>query len=375
MRISRTRIVVTGGDGFIGKNLRVRLQELGYYDVVSLGRSASQEWRQAAFAEADVVFHLAGANRPSDPTSFDIENREATRALCDQLRGASKKVTLVYSSSTQADIDNPYGRSKRAAEEEVRRYSAETGAPSFIFRLTNVFGKWCRPNYNSVVATFCHNIARGLDIVISDPASMLRLVYVDDVVEVMLRAALEARSNGAAAVAGPVYETTVGEVASMLREFAASRTTRMMPAVGEGFCRALYATYVSYLPVDAFAYPLVAHADARGAFAEVLRTADSGQFSFFSAFPGITRGGHYHNSKTEKFLVLRGAARFNFRHIITNEKHEVEVSGDEFRVVESVPGWAHDITNVGSEELIVMLWANEIFDPLRPDTFAFPLNY
>jgi UDP-2-acetamido-2,6-beta-L-arabino-hexul-4-ose reductase len=367
------RVIVTGGGGFLGSNLIVRLRELGGHDVINIECGSSAEDLGAASESADFVFHLAGVNRPQHLDEFDLGNREFTETLCDALRGTGRSVPLAYTSSTQAVLDNPYGASKRAGEIAVARYAAETGAPTFTFRLPNVFGKWCRPNYNSAVATFCHNIANGLPIVVNDPSAPLRLVYVDDVVEAMV--SLLGTPTGAvgAAEVKPVYETTVGEMAEMLHEFAGLRESRLAPRAGHGFARALYATYLSYLAPDNFSYALPRHSDARGTFVEMVKTRDSGQCSFFTAHPGITRGGHYHHTKNEKFLVVTGRARFGFRHITTGEVRELVVSGEESRVVVTVPGWAHDITNIGDGEMIVMLWANEMFDPERPDTIAAPV--
>ena len=264
-----------------------------------------------------------------------------------------------------------------------------------------MFGKWCKPNYNSAVATFCHNIARGLPIQVNDPAAPLTLVYVDDVIvrfvqlmdeakDMDCRAAL-AMTEGASSFRGrqaaaihdpaiatiatvtPQYTTTVGELARQIQAFKDSRTTLMTERVGTGLLRALYATYVSYLPAESFSYTVPQHADPRGVFAEMLKTPDCGQFSFFTAHPGVTRGGHYHHSKTEKFLVVKGQARFKFRHMHTGQTHELVISGEKSEIVETVPGWTHDITNIGGEEMVVMLWANEVFDRARPDTFACPL--
>lgn len=364
------RIAVTGGAGFIGQNLRIRLGELGHTDVVSITRQSGESALRAALSEADFVYHLAGVNRPKDVKEFDEGNAGLTATVCDALRAAGRRATLVHSSSTQATLDNPYGRSKRAAEVEVERYGSATGAATAILRLSNVFGKWCRPNYNSAVATFCHNIARGLPITVNDPAAPLRLVYIDDVVAAMVRLLPPADVRSGLVEVGPVYQTTVGEVASALQQFAESRTTLMIPRVGEGFTRTLYATYVSYLPPESFAYGLRCQDDPRGVFVEVLRTPDAGQFSYFTAPPGVTRGEHYHHTKTEKFLVVKGKARFGFRHLVTGETFTILVEGDGARVVETVPGWAHNITNVGPDEMVVLLWANEVFDPDKPDTIA-----
>ncbi len=364
------RIVITGADGFIGTNLRMRLAELGQSDVACVTLDTPAGAVQAALAQADFVFHLAGINRPQDPAEFATGNAGLTQDVCATLAAAGRQASMVLASSTQALQDNPYGRSKLAAEEAVRAYGAATCAAVHVLRLPNVFGKWCRPNYNSAVATFCHNIARGLPIKVNDPAASMTLVYVDDVLDCFVR--LLDGSDGSAVV-DPQYTTTVGELARLVQSFKDSRTTLMTERVGAGLVRALYATYVSYLPVEAFAYPVVQHADPRGVFAEVLKTPDCGQFSYFTAHPGITRGGHYHHSKTEKFLVIKGQARFKFRQMQTGQTHELLTSGAKPEIVETVPGWTHDITNIGTDEMIVMLWANEVFDRDRPDTFACPV--
>ena len=367
------RIVVTGGDGFLGRNLRVRLHELGFDAIVNIEQDASSEQLHDALVSADFVFHLAGVNRPKDASEFDRGNRGLTAMVCQALRETGRRIPVAYTSSTQALADNPYGASKRAGELEIETYAAETGAEAYVLRLTNVFGKWCRPNYNSAVATFCHNLVHKLPIAVHDPSTLLRLVYVDDVIEAMTRLVREPGSPGGAVEVKPEYETTVGEVVVMLREFAGSRSSGVSPRTGTGLTRALYATYVSYLPPSDFAYELVRHVDPRGVFAEMLKTPDCGQFSFFTAHPGVMRGGHYHHTKSEKFLVVKGQARFGFRQILTGERHDILVNGEQSRVVETVPGWAHDITNVGDEEMIVLLWANEVFDPQRPDTIVAPI--
>ena len=370
------RIVVTGADGFFGKNLRLRLAELGHTDVVGITRNTPPKALHSALAEADFVFHLGGVNRPQDPADFATGNAGLTQTVCTALTAAKSLAPLLLASSTQAAHDNPYGRSKRAAEDAVRGYGAATGAPVHIFRLPNVFGKWCKPNYNSAVATFCHNIARGLPIQVNDPAAPVTLVYVDVVSErfVQLMDGADAAVDGAGfATVAPQHTTTVGELARLVQVFKDSRGTLMTERVGTGLVRALYATYVSYLPVESFTYTVPQHGDPRGVFAEMLKTPDCGQFSYFTARPGITRGGHYHHSKTEKFLVIKGQARFKFRHMQTGQAHELVTTGEKAEIVETVPGWTHDITNIGKGEMIVMLWANEVFDRARPDTFACPL--
>jgi UDP-2-acetamido-2,6-beta-L-arabino-hexul-4-ose reductase len=364
------RIVITGADGFIGANLRVRLRELGKSDIVGITRNSRGEDLVAALAGADFVFHLAGVNRPKTEAEFASGNLGFTEQLCEALAASGRNIPVAFSSSIQATLENAYGRSKRAAEEALLRYSSQTGSPVYFFRLPNVFGKWARPNYNSAVATFCYNVAYGIPITVNDPAAKLRLIYIDDVIDGFLRC-LENLGHGAGQVeSGPIYDTTVGVVADIMRRFSECRTTLLSPPAGVGLIRALYATYVSYLPTDAFAYQVPQYSDPRGTFAEVLKTPDCGQFSYFTAHPGVTRGEHYHHTKTEKFIVIRGQARFGFRQIETGQRYDIVVNGGEGTVVETIPGWAHDITNVGFDELIVMLWANEVFDRARPDTIS-----
>ena len=364
------RVAITGASGFIGQNLRLRMTEQADVDVIAITRASSPDETQQALLTADVVVHLAGVNRPRDPAEFAVGNTDLTAAHCESLRAGRRATPVIYASSIQAELDNPYGRSKRAAEDALLRYAADTGASAAILRLPNVFGKWCRPDYNSAVATFCHNIARDLPISVSNPDAALRLIHIDSVVAGILAQLASSVPTSGHVDVGPTYNSTVGEVAALLRGFAASRHTGLVDRVGSGFVRALYATYVSYLPPDAFSYPLVTHEDQRGVFAEMLRTPDAGQVSFFTAHPGVTRGGHYHHTKTEKFLVVRGSARFGFRHILTGERRDIVVRGDEARIVETVPGWVHDITNIGADDMYVLLWANEAFDPIAPDTIA-----
>jgi UDP-2-acetamido-2,6-beta-L-arabino-hexul-4-ose reductase len=374
MTLSNCRVLVTGASGFIGQNLVVRMKELGNITVSTFVRGDDAALLPYLMSQVDAVVHLAGENRPADEAAFEQVNSGLTSALCDAIRQSflsmGRHIPLVLASSTQAERDNPYGRSKLAAEEAVQTLGNETGNPCVIFRLPGVFGKWCKPNYNSVVATFCHNIARDLPIQINDPTASLRLVYVDDVVTALL-AALEAPASGCVhAQVSPGYTTTLGELANQISAFGDCRSTLMIERVGTGFVRALYATYVSYLPNEQFSYQITQHADPRGVFVEMLKTSDSGQFSYFTAHPGITRGGHYHHTKTEKFLVIKGQALFRFRHLLTNELVELRTSGSAPQVVDTIPGWTHDITNVGDEEMVVMLWANENFDRENPDTVA-----
>ena len=366
------KILVTGADGFIGKNLCIRAAELNY-TVLPFTRSHALSDLPTMLNGADAVIHLAGINRPITEDEFATGNAELTLALCNTIAAQQHKPILLLASSTQVTQPNPYGASKLAAENAVRNLASQHDVRAHIYRLPNVFGKWCKPNYNSVVATFCHNISQDLPIQINDANKALSLVYVDDVVNAFLEIIAGDNETVEQAIV-PQYNTKLGELAALIKSFKESRNTGVVEPVGTGFTRALYSTYISYLTPQQFAYSLTKHADPRGEFVEMLKTQNSGQFSYFTAFPGVTRGGHYHHTKTEKFLVIRGTAKFGFRHIITNEQYEINTSGGEPQVVETVPGWTHDITNVGNDEMIVMLWANEIFNREIPDTVTCPVS-
>ena len=373
------RVMVTGANGFIGKNLLLHFQEKGGVDVVPFTRANSIDDLPALLESVDWVFHLAGINRPQNSEEFVIGNTGLTQKLCAAIKSSGKQVPVVYTSSIQAERDNDYGSSKRAAEDALLALQQDTGNPVFIYRLPNVFGKWARPNYNSAVATFSHNVARDLPIHINDASAVIRLVYVDDVVDSFMALlsgveSMNTRIDNAYVDVCPEYSISVGELSDQLNRFKATRNNLITEPVGTGLVRALYSTYVSYLPPERFTYSVQQHLDARGVFVEMLKTKDAGQFSFFTAHPGITRGGHYHHSKTEKFLVIKGKACFRFRHMLTGEFYELHTSGEHSEIVETVPGWTHDVTNVGDDELICMLWANEIFDRDKPDTFARPLG-
>jgi len=374
------KVLITGAAGFIGKNLRQVLAPRKDVEVFCFTEENSLQELPEKLQGVDFIFHLAGVNRTKNPEDFTRGNVDFSTALVqaigNEAKCSGKKISLIYTSSTQAALDNIYGRSKLAAEKVLRDGALNFDFPLYIFRLPNVFGKWCKPNYNSAVATFCYNITHSLPIHINDAKAPLNLVYVDDVVECFVRlmdgnaAVFDANSF---AQVTPQYLTTVGEVASLLEEFKASRDNLLVGSVGTGFVRALYATYVSYLSPESFNYSVPTHSDSRGTFVEMLKTANSGQFSYFTAHPGITRGGHYHHTKTEKFMVIHGTAKFRFRQVQTNEYYEITVSGEKPQIVETVPGWAHDVTNIGKDEMIVLLWANEVFDKEHPDTFAYGL--
>jgi UDP-2-acetamido-2,6-beta-L-arabino-hexul-4-ose reductase len=364
------KVLITGANGFIGKNLVLRLREQVDVDVVTYVRGQDSATLRELLGQVDAVVHLAGENRPADDQAFVDVNLGLTKQICHGLRELDRSVLLILASSAQAELDNSYGRSKLAAELVVNELALQQGSSVAIYRLPGVFGKWGKPNYNSVVATFCHNKAHDLPVHISDPNACVNLVYVDDVVSAILKQ-LNCRWSGLLRPeVAPVYSVTLGELSDQIDAFKNCRTSLVSECVGTGFLRALYATYVSYLPVDKFSYQVPVHDDARGVFVEMLKTHDVGQFSYFTAHPGITRGGHYHHTKTEKFMVIKGHARFGFRHMITNEVYYLETHGRHPQIVETVPGWTHDITNIGTEEMVVMLWANEIFDRANPDTIA-----
>lgn len=362
------KIMVTGAEGFIGQNLCVALRERGGFEVIPVSRACSADVLADSVGAADVVVHLAGVNRPQDPDDFASGNGDFTASLCALLAATGRRIPVAFSSSAQALLDNPYGNSKRVAENHLLSYAKISGAPVGLFRFVNVFGKWSRANYNSVVATFCYSIARGMPIRVDDPDAELRLTYIDDVVASLI-SFVESPGQGPRFIqTDPVHVTTVGALSRQIRSFRDGRSAMLTERVGDGFLRGLYATYVSFLPPTEFSYVLEKHGDSRGVFVEMLKTPDCGQVSFFSAHPGVTRGGHYHHTKTEKFLVIRGSARYRFRHLLTDESVEIESNGDSPMIVESIPGWVHDITNTGVDELLVMLWANEVFDPSKPDT-------
>ena len=306
------KVLITGSNGFIAKNLIVRLNELDGFVPVTFSRQTTEQQLSELVADIDAVVHLAGVNRPPSPEQFIAGNTGLTQELCKALLKCGRKVPVIFSSTTQAAFDNLYGKSKLDAEQALRDYAAQSGASVYIYRLPNVFGKWGKPNYNSAVATFCHNIARALPIQINDSNAPLSLVYVDDVVDDFIRVLNNNPAIDATEFCSVPfqYQTTVGDLAAQLQAFRDSRASLISEQVGTGLVRALYSTYMSYLPPEAFAYEIPKFGDPRGVFVVILKTKVSGQFSYFTAHPGITRGGHYHHSKTEKFLVIKGHAQF-----------------------------------------------------------------
>jgi len=367
------KVLVTGAKGFIGKNLIKRLGEYDDFKILQFSRGDNNKLLNNMVSQADAIVHLAGENRPYDISEFTATNVGLTKLLCNAIKSTSNKASLIFASSIQAELNTPYGESKLAAESLVKELVVDSNNPIFIYRLPNIFGKWCKPNYNSVVATFCHNIANDIPIQINDSNTELNLIHVDDLILDFIQVIkTEKKSAGLNwRHVKPEYSVTLGNLASQIKLFKNCRIDLLLESVGNGFVRSLYSTYVSYLPMSEFSYELSPYKDDRGKFVEILKTHDSGQFSFFTIFPNMTRGGHYHHTKTEKFLVIKGKALFKFENIMTNEKYEISIEGETSQVVETIPGWAHNITNIGEDEVIVILWANEIFDNNRPDTIAY----
>ena len=375
-------ILVTGAKGFVGRNLCAQLRNIRdgkarQYGDLSVGEiweydvENTAEELDAWCRGADFVFNLAGVNRPQDPAEFMKGNFGFASELLGALKRHGNTCPVMISSSTQAALDNAYGESKRAGEELMFSYSRETGAKVLVYRFPNVFGKWCRPNYNSAVATFCHNIAHGLPIQVNDPSVVMRLVYIDDVVEELIAALSGGEHRRGDYCEVPVaHEITLGGIADLLYSFRDMRENLEVPNLGDAFTKKLYSTYLSYLPAEKFSYPLKMNRDARGSFTEIIRTADRGQFSVNVSKPGITKGQHWHHTKNEKFVVVSGHGLIELRKIGTGEKTSFEVSGGRMEVVEMIPGYTHKIVNLSeTEDLVTVMWANEAFDPGHPDTY------
>jgi len=363
------KILITGANGFVGRNVLANLKldneyELFAYDI-DTGDEKLRKWAK----ECDFVIHLAGVNRPKTEDEFAKGNTDFTSYLLDLLK--ENPVPVAMTSSIQAALDNPYGISKLGAEQLLFDYGKSNNVPVYVWRMPNIFGKWCRPNYNSAVATFCYNIARDQEVFISDPNRMMNLIYIDDVVSLLSKAVQGdvVPNKDGYCKPEPVYEITLGDIVSTLREFHSCRDNLILENL-TGVRKCLYSTYLSYLPEDSFSYKLVNHSDNRGGFAEFFKTNGEGQFSVSTTMPGITRGNHWHNTKVEKFFVVAGEADLCFRKIGTDEVIRYHVRADEPEVIDIPVGYTHNITNTSKDEVLVtVIWANEIFDPKNPDTF------
>ena len=392
-----SKILVTGSGGFLGKNLVAELKNRGFQTIYTYDMDGAPEELSSYCTDCDFVFHLAGVNRPKDPAEFMKGNRDFLKEVVSLLRENNNPAPLLISSSIQAALENPYGESKRAAEEYLLTYTKETGAEVFIYRLPNVFGKWCRPNYNSVVATFCYNIAHELPIRIDNPETELSLIYIDDVLELFIGELTEYLKRREAGDTGrrteaageqeqagkdigrdeavyrevpkdKIHTIRLGDLAERIQSFYESRKTLIMPELSDALTKKLYSTYLSYLPEDAFSYPLSMHEDERGSFTEFIKSP-LGQVSINVVKPGIIKGNHWHHTKNEKFLVVRGKGCFQFRKYGEERVIEYHVTGEKPEVIDVPCGYVHNIINEGSEEMVVVIWANEIYDPDRPDTY------
>jgi UDP-2-acetamido-2,6-beta-L-arabino-hexul-4-ose reductase len=369
------RILITGGRGFLGRNLAVHVAERKDWETRIFDRENSIDDLKRSATWADVIFHLAGINRPKDPAEFEKGNAKLTEQLCQLLLESGRAPKIVFSSSVQAEEDNLYGASKVEAENALRRFAAASGAYVRIYRLKNLFGKWCRPNYNSVTATFCHNIANESPIVISDPAAEIELTYIDDVVAAFLGEIDGRQMGGSAGAEIPGYRIQLGELAGRVQSFHDMRNTLTLPDFAEGFNRALYATYLSYVPAAELQSNLEIKSDNRGSLVEFVKQKHFGQIFASRTKPGITRGNHYHHTKTEKFFVLEGDGLIRMRPVEGGPVQEYSVSGAAYQVIDIPPGFTHSITNAGSGEMVTLFWSSEMFNPNSPDTYYLPVDF
>ncbi|MFL0247329.1 capsular polysaccharide biosynthesis protein CapF [Candidatus Clostridium stratigraminis] len=364
------KLLVTGAKGFVGKNLIAELNNRGYKDIYSFDIDTEKSLLEEYTKNCEFVFHLAGVNRPKDDKEFMEGNFGFTSELLELLKKHNNKAPILITSSIQAERDNPYGKSKRAGEELIFQYGRETGAKALVYRLTNLFGKWSRPNYNTVVATYCYNIARGLDIQINNPEAELTLCYIDDVVDEFIRALQEKETKNSEYCCVPItHDIKLGNLADTIRSFKDSRTNLNIPNMEDELTKKLYSTYLSFLPEEDFSYDLNMHCDNRGSFTEFIRTIDRGQVSINVAKPGIIKGNHWHNSKNEKFLVVSGTGLIRFRRIDSDEIIEYKVSGEKLQVIDIPTGYTHSIANIGDADMVTVMWANEAFNPEKPDTY------
>lgn len=365
-------VLVTGYGGFIGKNLCTQLENDKDTTILRFNRDNTTQDLENYLKKADFIFHLAGINRPKDEKEFDTGNRGLTEDILNFLKNNNKTTPILMASSIQAELDNPYGKSKKAAEDAIFEFAKTNKSTVYIYRLPNVFGKWCKPNYNSVVATFCHNIAHDLPITISNPSTELSLVYIDNVISNFIQAShseIKINSDGYCDISRS-FKTTLRELKDTIESFRDSRATLTMPNLDNDFVRFLYATYTSYLPEKEFSYPLNTNTDDRGWLAEFIKSSQFGQIFISKTKPGVTRGNHWHHTKIEKFLVVDGNAEINFRKINSNEDTiHYKVSGDRLTVLDIPAGYTHAIKNIGNTDLITIFWADEIFNKEKPDTY------
>lgn len=362
-------VLVTGADGFIGRNLCTTLDECNEYTVLKYTRHNTIDDLNSFVLQADAVIHLAGVNRSKAEDDFYQTNAELTTILCELIgKHNTKPRIIIYTSSIHATDSSIYGFTKKLGEQELIKLSNLDNITVNIYRLPGIFGKWAKPNYNSVVSTFCHNVANNKPIKIDDENKEITLNYIDDVTSELVKGLSRSSNKLNWPTVTPVYEVSLGTLAQTIKNFKSFSQSLMIDLVGEGFLRALYSTYLTYIPTNNFVVPLKSHIDARGSFTEIIKTKNSGQFSFLTAAPGVSRGRHYHHTKNEKFLVVQGHARFRYKNISTLETFCIEASSENYELILAVPGWAHEITNIGKQDLIILIWANEVFNQEKTDT-------
>lgn len=373
------KILVTGSNGFVGKNTVVALNEAKKYEVLTIDRNNTEEELKKATLDADFIVHLAGVNRPKETKEFYEGNGGLTEKIVGFLKEENKNTPILITSSTHAVLDNDYGKSKKQSEDALVKYSDECDAKVYIFRLPNLFGKWCRPNYNSAVSTFCYNIAHDLDVWVNDPSIELNLVYIDDVVAAIMDSIEDIGANSVQIdkyyyEVTTVYKRTLGNIVDSLKMFRNMRKSLLIPDLSDGFNKALYSTYLTYLEEDDFSYFLDKKEDNRGWLAELVKSERFGQMFVSKTHPGITRGNHWHHTKTEKFIVIQGQANIRFRKIDEDKVIEYIVDGENPQVLDIPPGYTHSIENIGQDEVITLFWSNEMFNPEKPDTYFLEVN-
>lgn len=363
-------ILVTGARGFVGKNLIAELKNQGFENIMECNSDTPATTLDDYCKKADFVFHLAGVNRPQNSEDFMKGNFEFTATLLNKLKENNNPCPIVVSSSIQAELDNPYGKSKKAAEELMRSYQRETGAVVYIYRFTNLYGKWSQPNYNTVVATFCYKIARGESVMVNDPSAKITLCYIDDVIRELVSCLdNQPTVQDGFCVVPEQDEVTVGELEQLIRSFKESRNNLSIANLANRLEKNLYSTYLSFLAEDDFSYPLKMNVDNRGSFTEFIRTPERGQVSVNVSKPGIVKGNHWHHTKNEKFLVVSGKGVIRFRKVDSDKVIEYFVSGEKLEVVDIPVGYTHNIENIGDTDMVTLMWANEPFDPKNPDTY------
>lgn len=365
------KVLVTGANGFVGKNLISNLSLNKEIIIYKYDKNSAVNELDEYTKDCDFVFHLAGVNRPQNPQEFMDGNFGFTSVLLEKLKKYNNKCPIMISSSIQAELDNDYGKSKKAGEDLIFDYANENNVKAYVFRFSNIFGKWCKPNYNSVIATWCYNIANNMEIQVNDSSKELTLCYIDDVCDELIACLSDnAHKDGDFYYVPTIYKKTLGEISSLIKSFKDNDRSILVPSTGDDFIKKIYATYISYVPLNELVVDLEEHRDNRGVFCELVRTKEAGQISISTTNPNIVRGGHYHNTKMERFIVVKGKAEIVFEHVIEHNKIKFEVSGEKLQYVTIPVGYQHSINNIGKDELVLILWANELFNPKAPDTYV-----